>query len=104
MKYSKPSALLNRYFKGNKKFIFTTDNQGLDCYENPDFRLVWMEGERFLLEKRMFDHSVGADWYEETKVIQELESLVGLIRDFYKNFDNGKAELIKILSKEGIYV
>jgi hypothetical protein len=65
MKYSSPQAYLNRYFKGRKKFNYTSDSDGNDMYESKSWNLVWVRGEEFILERRVRDFDTGADYFDE---------------------------------------
>lgn len=78
MNYSSPQALLNRYFKGNKKFIYMDDE-----YSSEDFKLTWIEGEVFVLSKRIMDFDTNADYYEDVNQ-GLLIDLVTRMRKFYK--------------------
>lgn len=82
-KYSSPQAYLNRFFKKSKKFEYTA---GEDTYTNKDFRLSWVDGEIFILEKRVIDRSVGADYYEDIDA-GELEKLVLHVKKLYEEYE-----------------
>lgn len=63
--YSSPNAYLNRYFKKSKRFLYQTDVDGCDYYVNRNYRLMYIEGEKFILEERVIDRDTGADYFEE---------------------------------------
>lgn len=64
-KYTSPQAYLNRFFKGDKRFQYTTLEDGSDVYTSKDFQLVWVRNEDFVLEIRIQDFDTGADYFEE---------------------------------------
>lgn len=82
--YSSPSAYLNRFFKKQNRFVYSDD-----LYTNPDFQLVWIEGEQFVLQVHVMDVDTGADFYDDHST-GELTELVQKIREFYKNGVLGK--------------
>lgn len=83
--YSSPQAYLNRFFRNDKKFTYTTTEDGLDCYENSNFRLVWDSGEKFYLDVYITDNDTNSAWYEQTSHYGNLIYLVDIIRKAYKN-------------------
>ena len=63
--YSSPQAFLNRFFKGPKRFSYSTLEDGSDVYISTDYQLVWVRGEDFILERRVRDFDTGADFFDE---------------------------------------
>ena len=81
MKYSSPSALLNRYFKKSKKFKYIFGEA--DEYENESFLLTWIAGEKFSLGYLEKDFDTGYIGFDDI-FCGELTECVEKMRRYYK--------------------
>lgn len=77
MKYSSPQALLNKYFKGRKKFNNELGDK--TTYENKNWILIHIEGEEFDLIEKRYCNEIGH--YDHEHGTGQLIDLINKIRE-----------------------